>query len=141
MGFGYTRTHLQSVSEKKIQDAQILFLNQSYSNAYYLAGYAVEIGLKACIARSMLANTIPPLDIVRNFATHKFDVLVGLAGLQGELNEQKQNNVDFSTNWAIVSRWGPDFRYETKDITSAQSIIDSIVDQNSGVLNWIRTHW
>jgi hypothetical protein len=57
------------------------------------------------------------------------------------LSEQKDRDPDFAANWAIVSEWSPDARYEAHDPTSAQTIIAAINDPQSGVLQWIKTHW
>jgi HEPN domain-containing protein len=59
MGLALKRLDLQHLSEAKLADAELLFANGRHSNAYYLAGYAVEIGLKACISRQILADTLP----------------------------------------------------------------------------------
>ena len=47
------RTDLQKLSNARIREARILFAAGEYSGAYYLAGYAVECALKACIAKSV----------------------------------------------------------------------------------------
>jgi HEPN domain-containing protein len=54
-----TRRDLQNISRLRIQEAKLLLINSSYSGAYYLAGYSVECGLKACIERQMRQSNIP----------------------------------------------------------------------------------
>ena len=56
MANGYKRVDLQALAQAKLDDAKLLFDNGRFSNAYYLAGYAVELGLKACIARQNYAR-------------------------------------------------------------------------------------
>lgn len=141
MGYGYKRKDLQAVAQSKMDDALLLFSNRKYSNAYYLAGYAVEIGLKACMAVQICAETVPDKDFLKGFLEHKFDKLVGLAGLKPQLKAEQDHSTVFAANWAIVSEWSPDTRYETKDVTSAQTIIAAIADENSGVFQWIKRYW
>ncbi len=141
MGLGHKRTDLQAYAQAKLDDAVILLQNGRFSNAYYLAGYAVELGLKACIAAQINAETIPDKAFIKKIFDHKFSVLIGLAGLAKELKDQEDKDPVFGSNWAIVSEWSPDARYEPKDITSAQSIITAIAHPESGVLQWIKTHW
>ena len=141
MGYGYKRVDLQANAQSKIDDALLLFKNKSYSNAYYLSGYAVEIGLKACIARHICNETVPDKDCLKGFLEHKIEKLIGLAGLKPELDNEKNLNAEFAANWAIVSEWSPDVRYESKDITSAQEIISAISDEKIGVLQWIKKYW
>lgn len=45
------RTDLQNLAEERVGDAQALFASSRYGGAYYIVGYAVECGLKACIAK------------------------------------------------------------------------------------------
>lgn len=141
MSQGQKRTDLQAYAQAKLDDATFLLQNGRYSNAYYLAGYAVELGLKACIAGHIDAHTIPSKEFIKNILRHEFKNLVGLAGLATELKNQEDKDPDFAANWAIVSEWSPDARYETRDITSAQFIITAIAHPNSGVLQWIKTYW
>ena len=144
MGSGLKRKDLQARSTATFEDSLFLLRNKRYSNAYYLSGYSVEIGLKACIAKQICAETIPDEDFMdrnRGIMTHDFSRLVGLAGLQRELKDAQNNDAIFGANWAIVNEWHPRFRYETKDPMSAQLIVAAIGDENSGVMQWIRKHW
>jgi hypothetical protein len=115
--------------------------NGRYSNAYYLAGYAVEIGLKACIAAQISAKTIPDKAFIKNIFNHEFRTLVGLAGLAGALKDEQDKDQTFGTNWALASQWEPDARYEAIDPMSAQLLVEAIADPHSGVLKWIKTYW
>jgi hypothetical protein len=141
MGLGHKRNDLRAHAQAKLDDATILFQNGRPSNAYYLAGYAVEIGLKACIAAQISAETIPDKSLINNILKHSFPVLIGLAGLATQLKEQQDKDPDFAANWAIVSEWSPDARYEAIDTCSAQTLIVAISDPKSGVLEWIKTYW
>ena len=141
MGLGHKRTDLQAYAQAKLDDACILLQNGRYTNAYYLAGYAVELGLKACIAVQISADTLPDKAFIKQILNHKFPVLIGLAGLVTELKDHMDKDSDFAANWAIVSEWLPDTRYESKDVASAQTLITAIAHPDSGVLQWIKTHW
>ena len=72
-------------------------------NISYLAGYAVEIGLKACIAAQISAETIPDKALIEKVFKHKFPTLVGLAGLGTRLKERQDADPEFAANWALVS--------------------------------------
>jgi len=69
------------MAESKLSDAILLLSHLKPSNAYYLAGYAVELGLKACIARQISHETIPDKDFSRDIYLHDLPKLVRLAGL------------------------------------------------------------
>jgi HEPN domain-containing protein len=141
VGFGYKRSDLQKIAQTKLDDAVLLLRYRRYSNAYYLAGYTVEIGLKACIAAQISAETIPEKGFITKVFDHNLKSLVGLAGLAADLAEKEDESDDFAANWAIVNEWKPDFRYESVESTSAQALIEAIRNPKSGVLAWIKTHW
>ena len=101
----------------------------------------MELGLKACIAAQITAETIPDKAFIRDVFNHDFVKLIGLAGLTTNLKIQMDNDSEFAANWAIVKGWTPDARYESSDVTSAQTIIMAIAHPDSGVLQWIKTHW
>ncbi len=141
MGLGHKRSDLRANAQAKLDDAMTLFDNGRFSNAYYLAGYAVEIGLKACIAAQVVPETIPDKKLLEGFFQHGFTKLITLAGLTAQLSEQGDMDADFAANWAIVAEWTTAVRYESKDVTSAQTIITAVADPKSGVLQWIKTYW
>lgn len=45
------RQDLRELALLRLKEAQVLFANGCWSGAYYLAGYAIECALKACIAK------------------------------------------------------------------------------------------
>ena len=141
MGFGYKRSDLRKIAESKLRDAIILVRAGRFSNGYYLAGYTVEIGLKACIAARVVAETMPDKEISAGFFDHQYRRLVRLAGLEDELRKAVDADSDFAANWAIASEWSPESRYEFKDVVSAQAMITAVADPKSGVLRWIRKYW
>jgi HEPN domain-containing protein len=137
----YRKIELQSISQAKIDDARLLLENGRSSNAYYLAGYAVEIGLKACIAKQISAAVLPDKRFINDTYVHDLRKLVGVAGLSHELSTKEENDINFATNWAIVAQWTPEKRYEGIDQYTAQILVEAIAQEGSGVLPWIRTFW
>ena len=134
MSLGHSRTDLQLLAEAKLSDASFLFESGRFSNAFYLAGYAVEFGLKACIARQIQAEAIPDRALVAKVFTNQFDQLVGLAGLKGDLRQYQDLNALFQANWAIAGEWAPDVRYEAIDRANAHLLVSAIGDPQNGVL-------
>jgi hypothetical protein len=141
MGAGQTRSELQAQAQAKLDDAILLLKHERYSNAYYIAGYAIEFGLKACIAVLIEAETIPNKAILKGIMSHQLMGLVALAGLGQTLKDELNNDPNFAANWAIVLEWEPDARYQQIDPASARLLISAIADSQNGVLRWIRTHW
>jgi HEPN domain-containing protein len=141
LGVGHKREDLRARAQANLDDAVLLFENSRFTNSYYLAGYAVELGLKACIAAQVSAETIPDKEFIKKILKHEFGVLVGLAGLAEELKSAQDSDEDFAANWAIASEREPDSRYESIDAVTSQLLIEAISDPESGVLKWIKAHW
>ncbi len=72
------RAELQRLANERIQDARALLAARRWSAAYYLAGYAVECALKACIAKLMKAEDFPDKSFAEKCWTHDLDRLVVL---------------------------------------------------------------
>jgi HEPN domain-containing protein len=136
-----SRTDLQSLAELKLSDSKLLLDNSSYSNAYYLAGYAIELGLKACVARQIRQDEIPDKELITRVYTHNFENLAGLAGLKADLKVRQDDDHKFQAYWGIVAEWSPDARYAIQDSLSAQLLWQAISDPDHGVLKWIKIHW
>jgi len=135
-----SRATLQRLSLAKVEDANLLFQNRRYSNAYYLYGYGIELGLKACIARQVHAETIPDKTILTRFLTHKIVDLVALAGLASLLKERK-NDPEFDVRWAVVVEWSEDVRYEAVDAIVATAMQDAVEHPDHGVMTWLKQYW
>jgi hypothetical protein len=69
---------LEALSDVRIREAKLLYQAQYYSGAYYLAGYAVELAIKACIAKHIRSGFIPDRSFVNRIYQHKPDDLIGL---------------------------------------------------------------
>jgi HEPN domain-containing protein len=131
-----TEQDLKLLAEQRLEEAQLLLKAGRHSGAYYLAGYSVELGLKACIARSFRPNTIPTKAFVNAVHTHDLTKLVGLAGLTTQFDSAKQN-ATFAARWGVVSNWDEGSRYEIHDVIAATALIASCHE----VLQWIRQYW
>jgi HEPN domain-containing protein len=135
-----SRSSLQKLASAKVDDARLLFENKRYPNSYYLYGYGVELGLKACIARQILAETIPDKTILTRVMTHKIIDLIGLAGLSPDLKDRRVDR-EFDARWAVVSEWSEESRYEMIDVVLAAAMRDAVEHPAHGVMTWLKQHW
>ena len=119
----------------------LLFDHERWASAYYLAGYAIELGLKACAATQFSAETIPDKKLVNSLHTHSLESLIGLAGLKAELRNRQDADSEFAANWGITLEWVPESRDDASDKSSAHYLISAIQHEQHGVLPWIQTHW
>jgi HEPN domain-containing protein len=135
------RRDLQRLAEKRIKEAEVLLRAKCYDGAYYLAGYAVECALKACIAKQTMQHDFPDKAISNQAHTHDITKLVGVAGLQRPLDTEMNTNSSFAINWTIVKDWTEQSRYRTQPSASARDLVRAINDHKTGVMAWLRQHW
>src|SRR2546421_10186200 len=137
------RADFQKLAELRIRDAKILLDSKQYEGAYYLAGYAVECALKACIARKTKRHDFPANEkTVREYYTHELEKLVKGADLGAALKAKESSDVQFRLNWAVVKDWKEQARYETQiDEKRARDLYSAITNKHHGVLSWLKKYW
>ena len=136
-----TRTDLQRIALAYLEAAKSLIQSAHWGPAYYLAGYAVECGLKACIARQVRENDFPDFDIVKASYTHKLPDLMKVAGLAQQLNEAMASSDELKVNWTTVKDWSAESRYKERDEVDARGMIGAIEGKPNGVLEWVMQRW
>ncbi|MBA4062213.1 MAG: DNA-binding protein [Isosphaera sp.] len=139
-----TRTEWQQLAERFLADAKALLDARRWSAAYYLAGYAVECGLKACVVARVAAA--PELIFEdKKFSekcwTHSPADLVKVAGLEEDRVAEVAANPAFKKNWDVVLGWSEQARYNTVPHDKARRLYGAITHRTNGVLSWIRARW
>src|SRR5438132_2240995 len=101
------RAQLRQLAEDRILDAACLLAGGRWAGAYYLAGYSVECGLKACIMAHVEA--IGAIFQDRKFSekcwTHDLEDLLKLANLGPTLETDAAANAALFANWAVAKDW------------------------------------
>lgn len=136
------RTIFQKVSALRRREAGALLSAGQYAGAYYLAGYAVECALKACVAKQIMRHDFPDRKFVNDAYTHKLGPLLKLAGLASDLEKDMVTNRNLELNWAVTKDWSESSRYKL-DITEtdARDLYLACTARKHGVLSWIRKRW
>jgi len=136
-----SKDDLQALARSKLDDAKLLLRRQRHSSAYYLAGYAIEFTLKAAIARQIERHVLPDPTFLRNVYQHNLTKLIGLAKLGIELETARKANARLDANWAIVSDWNVESRYELIDPVRSVAMVKAVGEPSSGVFQWVQQHW
>jgi HEPN domain-containing protein len=111
-----------------------------FDGAYYLAGYAVECALKACIAKGTRRYEFPDKKKVDSSHTHRLEDLIKIAGLDEAL-ERAGTDPDFRRNWDVVQSWSEQSRYRRHRPESAQELLRAVGDRRHGVISWTKLQW
>jgi HEPN domain-containing protein len=135
------RRDLQELSKVRLKEAKALMELGLYDGAYYLAGYAVECALRACIAKDTRRHQFPDKKRVDSSHSHDFAQLIRVAGLEDEHRERLRSDADFDANWEIVKRWSEQSRHRWNGRESAQALVSAVSNRRHGVISWIKLHW
>jgi HEPN domain-containing protein len=138
------RVQWQQLAERWLVDAQALLDAHRWSAAYYVAGYAVECGLKACVLVRLAAAPEVIFETKKfseNCWTHSALELVKLAGLEAVRATDAAANPALLKNWLTVKDWSEKARYQAVSHQKAKKLYAAITDKPNGVMQWIRARW
>ena len=97
------RKELQQLASLRLKEAEVLLRNGCPDGAYYIAGYAAECAIKACISRLTERHEFPDKRKALASHTHNLSELIGVAELTTERTQ-------FSQYWGIVRDWSEQTR-------------------------------
>jgi hypothetical protein len=135
------RADLQQLTELRLREAKALLAAGFPQGSYYLAGYAVECALKACIAKRTREHDFPEKKLVNDSHTHDLSKLLQLADLRVELDVAVQANPNMTSKLDAILDWSEASRYDMNTTEDATDLLEAIEDQTGGLLPWIRSHW
>jgi len=146
VGLAVDRGRLQRLASTRLDDAKALLETERWSGAYYLCGYAIECGLKACLLRHLGESDAVFGDFayVKKLAdcwTHDLVKLVNLAGLDAAFGDARGANQKLAAHWGVTKDWRETSRYEEKDEREATALYKAVSDNTDGVLQWIQKRW
>jgi HEPN domain-containing protein len=136
------RDALQRISSQRRKEAATLLKAGHFPGAYYLAGYAVECALKACIAKQTAKYAFPNKKLAQDCWTHDLERLIQLAGLSQVLTTDMKASPALAVNCAIAKDWDESSRYDLS-VTKPQAfdLYYACTARRNGVLAWIRRRW
>jgi HEPN domain-containing protein len=137
------RAGFQRLARERVADAKALLAARRWGAAYYLAGYAVECALKACVLAYVERTGVIFED--RKYAekcwTHNLEDLLRLAGLSTVFDADAAADAALLSNWETAKDWSELSRYRRTPKARAEHLYDAITDKQHGVLTWIKRYW
>jgi len=135
-----TRKDLQKLAAIRLKEAKLLLAANAPDGAYYLAGYAVECALKACIAKATERHDFPDLERARGSYTHDAKKLIAVADLKSAFDVAMRQS-EFAWRWEIAVKWSEGSRYGGHSPQEALDLIEAIENRRHGILQWLRKHY
>jgi len=130
------------IAELRLKEAKILFDNDCFDGCIYLAGYCIELLLKAKIAMLLdLDNLFASVgkEKIKPFRIHKLLDLALYAGVYKQISEE--TNETFKEYWSLLySQWSENLRYSKCGNCSkarAENFLKAIEDPTNGIKKWI----
>jgi len=135
-----TRKDLQKLSAIRLREARLLLAANAPDGAYYLAGYAVECALKACVAKSTERHDFPDRLRANRSHTHSPKELINVAELKAA-HDDAMRQYEFSRRWEILTQWSEESRYKGNSFHDAEALIEAIENRKHGILPWLKRYW
>ena len=153
-------TEIKKLAQTRLEEAEILCQAGKYDGAYYLAGYSIELTLKARICEKLeIDNLFDDSDkqdeninaVRKNFKTHDISQLLIFCGLFKKLQRDKAlNRVLMKTYGDFIApsnknnKWSEQVRYSfaiggTFKEIFVKDFITLLKDQQ-GLLEWIKNN-
>jgi HEPN domain-containing protein len=106
-----TVKELVSIATARLKDAEALYAAKRYDGAAYIAGYAVEVALKARICRTLkwagFPSTASEFANLQSLKTHRLSILLSLSGRETKIKSHPLR----AFAWSVVVQWDPESRY------------------------------
>lgn len=153
-----TPLEIKEIAWKRLEEAKVLYRNKMYDGAFYLAGYSVELMLKAKICENWGIDNLFNFDekdfgskkynenisIIRRFVgTHSLPILLIISGLKLKFDNEKANNkILLKANSLIIEKWSEQVRYlpnGNSNSNEVKNLID-LLKHKKGLLKWIETN-
>jgi hypothetical protein len=97
------------MARARLRDAQVLLRARRFDGAYYLAGYAIELALKARICRTLKWTEFPEASKefggLQSLRTHDLEILLKFSGVESRVHATRKKE------WSVVVEWNPEKRY------------------------------
>jgi HEPN domain-containing protein len=126
---------------KRLREAEVLLKANCPDGAYYLAGYAAECAIKACIAKQTERHEFPDKKRADRSWQHDPSILLDVAKLKDLLKEDAEQRPEFDVRWQVVQKWKESSRYENHSTADAEKLVDALKHPRHGVLRWLKRHW
>ena len=144
-----TVAEIQGLFAKRLEEARLLLSNGYFEGAFYLAGYAIELMLKARICKHLEIEDFylkQPEPLRKAYFIHNIEQLLTLSGLrrkyEDETDPSKGSNKALNKHWNKICSWNEAARYDCHvQQKDAIALINAIDNPKNGFLPWLLANW
>lgn len=146
---------IRDLAKQRLMEAEILLKNRMCDGAFYLAGYSVELTLKAKICEKLgipnlfdetntVANSIKGIsDIRKILKTHNLLILLIFSGLKVKFDDEKATNKELiKANSLLFNSWDENARYKPCGHISDRDVekLITLLSGENGLITWIENN-
>lgn len=141
---------IKSLAVDRYSDAECLLNAGRFDAAYYIAGYSVELLIKARVCKTLgiedffdfgnpqktkLKNSD---SIYRPYKVHDLEQLLVLSGIYTEFDTALKADITFKAAWSIIKNWDENTRYLTgKTENDVKDLLTSIKKFELWIQNYL----
>jgi hypothetical protein len=135
------QSEIERLADLRYEEACCLINNKLWDGAYYLAGYSIELLLKARICKNLRIDNFYEFglpvkkEFYRVFKNHNFRELIMLAGMYSDFVRLEIEDENLINHWSRLLEWSEASRYKM-DKTEAEAT-NFIISANTIGL-WIK---
>ena len=134
---------LRKIANTRLRDAKILHKNKSHDGALYLCGYAIELSLKAVIAKSLsssgpastshIPSTKEEFRMIQSITNHDLDAILNLV----PSNIIQKVKTKYLGEWSLVQKWNPEMRYAPIRGSAAKKEAKGVIEAAEKILKYL----
>lgn len=133
---------IRSLADSRLEEAELLSKHGFHDCAFYIAGYALELQLKAKICEhfdlpDFYSQYVPRTDLAKTFLIHNLERLILLSGLNAKFEAEKVASTDFDNYWYTVMQWSEKSRYNLIGTQTLKEVTD-FLDSIKIIIEWIK---
>lgn len=143
-----THAEWRDLAEERLVDADALLGAERWAALYYVVGYALECGLKACLIKFVERNphiVFRDNQFSKDCWTHDLNVLLKSCELDSvrlaDTYDSQGTETALGTNWQIAGQWNEHSRYRKMSKANALKLYKAITHPSEGVMTWIKKYW
>lgn len=145
---------IKQLAYERLSEAEILCNNEKYDGAFYLAGYSIELMLKAKVCEHFdIDNLFDETcqiygigEVRKALKTHDITVLLIFSGLFNKLENAKSTDKVLMQTYARLFAtsgrclWNEQVRYQILGSQNAENVqaLITLLQHEAGVLQWIK---
>lgn len=144
---------IKKLAYERLEEAVILCDNEKFNGAFYLAGYSIELMLKAKVCEHLDVDNLfdeqcdiyGVAEVRKAIKTHNISVLILFSGLRLKFEAAKSTNkILMQTHTRLFTTsgrclWNEQARYQpvgSQEAENVQKIIE-LLQHEEGILKWI----